>query len=126
MLTTFLTIVPGSYFNAAMVCFFAQNYRKHGLTFNPGKAAKGLWPLVRAILLGIAPATFVGTLSHIYLPYWPQSPLILALLGATISACLLHRTVLSEANGHAKWNRAIVIFTIAQVSIIGGLDVLSS
>lgn len=108
----------GVYFNAVLICFFVNLVRQNGLVLNPVKSAKLIWPLLRSMLLGFAPAAiFISLIQQLI-----QSPNIVTVvifsLGALVSAILLHRFLLSEVDNPRKWNVAIAILACAMILLL--------
>ena len=119
MVGLFLGSVPGAYFNAVLVCFFVNLFRQHGLVFNPVKAVKLIWPVFKAMLLGFIPAAIASTVIQQLVPSLVNAPLLIAPLGALVSAVLLHRMFLTEISNTRNWNIAIAILTLVQVVLVG-------
>lgn len=117
MTTLLLTSIPASYFNAAMICFFATVLRQHGLIFNPITSAKLMWPLIRAVLIGFVPAAALGNLLLAFAPSWGTVGLVLVSLGALLGAILIHRIVLGVVTRKVRWNWAIAVVTLIQFVI---------
>lgn len=120
-----LLFIPGAYFNAVMICLFFKTLRRNGPIFNPLKAAKLLWflfkLLLRALLFGFIPAVLISTLFRYIAPNWNLTAISIILLGILFSAFLIHRVALTEVVAKTKWNWAIAIMTLFQITAFGSV-----
>lgn len=114
----FFGSIPGAYFNAVLVCFFVNLLRQNGLVLNPFKAAKLIWPAFKSMLLGFVPAAILSSLIQWLIPSLSSASLIIAPLGALVSAILLHRFLLNDVSNSKPWNIAIAVLACAMILFV--------
>ena len=114
MFYTFLATLPDAYLNAAVLAFMIIQIRVHGFIFNPLKVARVLLPLFRCLLFGALPALVVASIfQQLEQPVWLTQATLM--LGALVSAVLLHRACLRQVTNSKKCNWLIGILASLQV-----------
>ncbi|MEP3635909.1 MAG: hypothetical protein ABJN14_01440 [Paracoccaceae bacterium] len=118
MLLVIIKLIPASFFNAALVCFFVLLFREYGLIFRPQIAFKALAPVLRAVAFGVIPAAIIANLAVFLIPTISGRSDFITLIGAMVSGILLYRNVMSRVHNRTAWNIAVVVLTL--IMIAGG------
>lgn len=110
--------LPGAYFNAVLICYFVHLLRTHGMTFDPLKVVKLMWPVLKAMLFGFLPAAIVTAILLNHQASSPNLALVVGPLGALASAIVLHRLLLRDITDTRPWNKAIGILVLVQILFV--------
>ncbi|MEP6017841.1 MAG: hypothetical protein ABJ251_05060 [Paracoccaceae bacterium] len=117
VLLVIIKLIPASFFNAVLVCFFVLLFREHGLTFQPQRAFKALAPVLRAVAFGVLPAAIIGNLAAFLIPAVSRYLDIILLIGILVSGILLYRNVMSRVHKHTAWNIAVLVMTLSFIAL---------
>ena len=102
-----IALIPGSYFNAVLVCYFAYLTRNYGLFPEVRTAIRLLWPPFRAILIGFVPGAFLSNAVGFFMNAPPSVEMLPVALGGVVSGLVLHRNLRGLVENGRRWNVAI-------------------
>ncbi|WP_170556997.1 hypothetical protein [Ruegeria atlantica] len=117
-LQLFLLSLPGLYFNSVLLVWFFVQFSEHGLIFSIARSFSVLKPLLRCMLYGIVPGLIV---SNVIVFFGTNSILLISIpgmVGAAISAWLLHKEILGNVQNKKTGNIAIAVVFLAMAALV--------
>lgn len=111
--------LPGAYFNSVLLVWFFVLFSEKGLVFSISRSFSALKPLLRCLLFGIVPGTILSNIIAIFGTNSVFSVSVPVLIGAVVSAWILHRDILAHVQNKRTVNIAIAIIFLAMVALVG-------
>ncbi|WP_171207338.1 MULTISPECIES: hypothetical protein [unclassified Ruegeria] len=117
--------IPGVYFNAVLLTWFVETFRKNGLVFAPARGFKLMTPVFKAFLFGVVPGAVITN----YLAFYTEKPHVYVsvpmVIGIVVSGIVLHRDLISHSENLPKTNAVIAGIGLALAVFWGFIAFIS-